>query len=199
MNAFRLRLVVSGCLALVASVPGRSAAQDAPLAVELLAGATIPVASFASGKAVGEGTGAGASFGLLFTRAGQGRRTTYFGFSQHRFPCQDAGCPADGRYVATGLNAGFRFTLLRKGIVWPWVGLGALTTRVESPGIPASPTGVSKLGFGGEAGFGLYIGAGRSVALNPAVRFANVGVRLPGDEPLTMRYLVGSLAVVLAF
>lgn len=146
---------------------------------------------------------------LLITATGQGRRTTYVGFSQHRFGCVDAGCPADGEYVATGLNAGFRFKLLDRGPVLPWISIGGLTTRVESPGVTGIPTvlgaqgvgspGVGSLGYGAEAGVGLYIGAGRAIALDPQVRFATVGVDLPGQQRLTLRTVVTSLALVLAF
>jgi len=191
--------IALGTLALIAALPGAASAQDAPLALEVLGGGSVPVASFASGTGVGEGTTAGAGFGVLFTLTGQGRRTTYFGFGQHRFGCADAGCHGDGSYVATGLNAGFRFKLLNRGSVLPWVSLGGLTTRVESPGMFGSPPGVSDLGYGGEAGAGVYIGAGRTVALNPQVRFATVGVDLPGERRLTLRYVVAAVSLVLAF
>ena len=188
-----------GILALAAGLPLAAAAQDAALAVEVLGGASVPVGSVASGDNVGEGTDAGASFGVLLTMSGRGRRTTYFGFSQHRFGCTAAGCPADGSYVATGLDAGLRFNVINRGSVLPWLGVGALTTRVETPELPGSPSGVSSLGFGGEASAGLYIGAGHAVAVNPQVRYASVGVDLPGDQRLTLRYWVAAVTLVLAF
>jgi hypothetical protein len=186
-------------LATAGALPVAAGAQDASLAVEVLGGGAVPVASFASGDAVGEGTDTGASLGVRFTMTGQGRRTTYLGFGQHRFGCVAAGCPTDGSYVATGVEAGFRIKLLQRGSVLPWVSLGGLTTRVESPGLPQSPSGVSSLGYGGEAGAGLYIGAGHAVAVNPQVRFATVGVDLPGQRRLTLRYVVATVGLVLAF
>ena len=194
----RLSIVIA-TLAVAVALPVAAGAQDASLAVEVLGGGAVPVASFASGDAVGEGTDTGASFGVLFTMTGRGRRTTYFGFGQHRFGCVDAGCPTDGSYVATGLDAGFRIKLLQRGSVLPWVSLGGLTTRVESPGLPGSPSGVSSLGYGGAAGAGLYIGSGHAVALNPQVRFATVGVDLPGQSRMTLRYVVATVGLVLAF
>lgn len=206
-----LRLLpVLGAVALAPVLPASLMGQDASLAVEVLGGASVPVASFNLGTAVGEGTSFGPSFGVLLTLTGVGRRTTYVGFSQHRFGCVDAGCPQDGEYVATGMNAGFRFTLVRSGPVRPWLSVGGFTTRVESPGVHGmhtgagspssdSPAGVSSLGYGAEAGVGLYIGAGRAVALDPQVRFATVGVDLPGEQRLTLRTVVASLALVLAF
>ena len=209
LRPFRLFLAL-GAAVLAAATPSSVLAQDASLALEILGGASIPVASFASGTGVGEGTTAGPSFGVLLTQTGVGRRTTYVGFSQHRFGCVDAGCPSDGDYVATGVNLGFRFALFRSGPVLPWISVGGLTARVESPGVHRTPTGtashsfdspagVSSLGYGAEAGVGLYIGAGRSIALDPQVRFANVGVDLPGEQRLTLRTVVVSLALVLAF
>ena len=193
------RSLALGVLVLALATPGRSAAQDAALAVEVLGGASVPVASFASGLGLGEGTETAPSFGVLFTMTGQGHRTTYFGFGQHRFGCVDAGCPSGGQYVATGLDVGFRIKLIEKGSVLPWLSVGGLTTRVEFPGLSGGPRGVSSLGYGGEAGAGLYIGAGRSFALNPQVRFATVGVDLPDQGRLTLRYVVASLGLVLAF
>jgi hypothetical protein len=167
--------------------------------MEVLGGVSVPVASFASGQGIGEGNASGPSFGVRFTTSGVGRRTNYFGFSQHRFDCAAAGCPVGGSYVATGLDAGFRITLAKLGGVLPWASVGGLTTRVESQGLPGSPSGVSSLGYGGEAGAGLYIGAGHAVALNPQVRFSTVRVDLPGGHPLTLRYVVAAVGVVLAF
>lgn len=205
-----LLLVALGAMAPVVATPASVVAQDASLAVEILGGASIPVYSFASGTGVGEGTAAGPSFGVLLTQTGRGLRTNYVGFSQHRFGCTEAGCPAEGEYVATGVNLGIRIKLLSRGPVLPWISIGGLTTRVESPGVHPTPTGgggqghdspagVSSLGYGAEAGVGLYIGAGRAIALDPQVRFATVGVDLPGAQRLTLRTVVASLALVLAF
>lgn len=190
-------LALAGLLASL--VPSSARAQASPLVVEVRGGASSSVAHFRSGTRVGEGVGSGASFGVDFILSGRGRRSTYVGFSQHRFDCVNAGCETGGRYVATGLDGGFRLSLCTRCLVSPWVRLGALTTRVESGGLPGSPAGVSRLGFGGEAGIGVYIGARRAVALNPGLRFAAVNTELPGGALLRMRYAVLDVGLALAF
>lgn len=185
--------------ALLVALPAGGAAQDASLALEVLGAAAIPTGTFASGTGVGEGTGTGASVGVLLTMTGRSRRTTYVGFSQHRFSCQEAGCPSGEAYVATGVQAGLRVRLVQGGALRPWVSFGGLTTKVETPGATGSSAGVSKLGYGGEAGAGLYIGAGHAVAVNPNVRYSAVAVDMPGGSRLNMRYFVAGLTLVLAF
>ena len=173
-------------------------AQGAPLTVEARVGAAVPVSSFSGGDGVGEGATSGAGFGVEVTLGG-GWRSGYAGFSQLRFGCRDAGCPPGARYVATGVNAGVRVALAPGAKVIPWVGLGALTTRVESPGVRGSPEGVSELGFGAEAAAGLWLRASRYVAVTPAVRVARVGTDLPGGERLSLRYAVLDVGLVLTF
>jgi hypothetical protein len=141
----------------------------------------------------------GASLSVDFTLSGKGRRSTYIGFSQDRFGCVDAGCALGGSFVATGMNAGFRFSLRTRGGVIPWIRVGALTTRVESEGVPGSPAGTSKLAYGGDAGFGVYVGAWNFVAINPGLRIAAVNTALPGGALLRMRYAVLDLGLALAF
>lgn len=192
------RLVLAGLVVAVAA-PCATAAQAAPLVVEVRGGTAAPVAPFRSGTRVGEGAGSGASFGVDFILSGEGRRSTYLGFSQHRFNCADAGCPRSGRFVATGLDAGFRFSLCSRCSVSPWMRVGGLTTRMESPGLPGSSKGVSRLAFGGEAGIGIYFGAWRSIALDPGLRFAAVNTELPGGALLRLRYVVLDLGLALAF
>jgi hypothetical protein len=189
-------LVLAGLLA--SASPSAVGAQASPL-VEVRGGASSSVAHFRSGTRIGEGVGSGASFGVDFILSGKGRRSTYLGFSQHRFGCANAGCAAGHQFVATGLDGGFRFGLCTKCLVSPWVRFGALTTRVESGGLPGSPAGVSRLAFGGEAGIGVYIGAQRAVALNPGLRFAAVNTTLPGGALLRMRYAVLDVGLALAF
>lgn len=198
----RYSAAVSAALAALAlaTAPARLHAQGAALSVEWRGGVAVPLASFADGSEVGEGTGAGPAFGVeVAFRGGQGRRTLYAGFSQLRFGCDAAGCPAGEPYVATGVNAGLRLTLLPSHRVLPWIGVGALTTRVESPGVRGSPPGVSTLGYGGEISAGLYLSVGRSVAFTPSVRFTGAGTELAGGAPLSLRYLVADLGLVLAF
>ncbi len=179
--------------------PTTASAQAAPLVLEIQGGASIPVGSLRSGSGPAEGTSAGPSFGVDFALSGSGRRTTFVGFSQHRFGCGAAGCASGGQYVATGLDVGTRVSLFTLGSVIPWIRLGAVTTRVEMPATAMTPSGVSSLGFGGDLGFGVFLGASRAIALNPAVRFTAVNSGLPGGGVLRMRYLVADLSLVLAF
>ncbi len=179
--------------------PSAVDAQSAPLVLEVHGGGAVPTGSFSHGAAVGEGTSAGVTYGVDLALAGRGRRALYFGFGQHRFPCADAGCARGERYVATGFDAGLRFQLRMRGSVQPWVRVGVVTTRVEVPGLPTVAAGVSRLGVGGEGGFGVLIGAASAVAISPGVRYAAVNTTLPGGATLRMRYLLVDLTLVLAF
>jgi hypothetical protein len=185
--------------ATIALLPTLATAQAAPLVVEVRSGASVPVADLAGGTDPGEGVTTGASFGVDFAVSGRGRRTLYAGFSQHRFACADAGCDEGGRFVATTLDLGFRFSLVTRGPVIPWVRLGGITMRMETPGLPDSPAGVSDRGYGGEVGAGLYLGAWNAVAFNPGVRFTTVRTTLPGGAKLGMRFVVADLGLSLAF
>lgn len=179
--------------------PDASLAQAAPLVVEVRAGASIPFGEFSTGSRVGEGVASGPSFGVRLAMSGSGRRTLYGGFSQNRFACEDPGCPTGSDFVATGVDAGLQVNLVTRGSIVPWLRLGGLTTRVESPGLSGSPEGVSSLGWGGEVGFGLYLGATSPVALNPGIRMVAVNTELPGGSLLRMRYIVADLGLTLAF
>lgn len=185
--------------AMAMAAPRVARAQSSPLVLEVRGGASTAVGHFRSGTRVGEGATSGPSFAVTFILSGKGRRSTYLGFSQERFACTRAGCPAGHPFVATGLNGGFRFSLCTRCSISPWIRLGALTTRVESDGLPGSPAGVSRLAFGGEVGLGVYVGAWRSVALDPGFRIAAVNTRLPGGSMLRMRYAVFDVGLVLAF
>jgi len=173
-------------------------AQGAPLTVEARSGVAVPLGSFADGTGVGEGTSAGVAFGFEVTFGGGGR-TLYAGFSQLRFGCREAGCPAGTPYVATGVDAGLRLALVTGRKVVPWVGAGGLTTRVESPGVDGSPEGTSSLGFGGEVSAGVYVGIAPGLALTPAVRLRRVGTDLPGGAALTLVHLVADVGLALTF
>lgn len=192
-------LVLSAAAAAAMAVPHVATAQSSPLVLEVRGGASSALARFRSGSGIGEGAGSGPSLEVAFILSGQGRRSTYLGFSQDRFTCARAGCPADHSFIATGVEGGFRFSLCTRCSVAPWVRIGALTTRVESAGVPGSPAGVSRLAFGGDAGLGVYLGAWRSVAFDPGFRVAAVNTRLPGGALLRMRYVVFDLGLVLAF
>jgi len=183
----------------LARAPAPVSAQESPLVVEARGGFAIPVGSFATGSEPGEGTEAGASFGVTLGLAGGGLWTPYVGFSQHRFGCEDAGCASAGRYVATGFQAGVRVIPLPGGSVLPWLSVGAITTHVEAGDLGAANAGVSELGVGGEVGVGLHIGAASQIALNPGVRLVAVNATLPDGTDLHMRYLVADVAIVISF
>ncbi len=191
-------LALAAALLALGGAPARVSAQGSPLTVEARLGAAVPVSSFADGDGAGEGATAGAGFGVEVT-LGSGWRTWYAGFSQLRFGCRDAGCPPGEPYVATGVNAGARLALAPASRVIPWVAVGVLTTRVESPGAGSSPAGISTLGWGGEVGAGLWVQATRYLAVTPGVRLARVGTELPGGARLSLRYLVADLGLALTF
>jgi hypothetical protein len=191
-------LVLAAALLAPGLEPAPLRAQGSPLTVEPRLGLAVPVSSFADGTGVGEGTTPGAGFGVEVT-LGKGRRAWYAGFSQLRFGCRDAGCAVGDAYVATGVNAGVRLALAAGRRVVPWVGAGALTTRVESPGVGASAPGVSTLGWGGELSGGLWVQVARYLAATPAVRMSRAGTELPGGTRLSLRYVVVDLGLALTF
>jgi hypothetical protein len=65
--------------------------------------------------------------------------------------------------------------------------------------MPGSPEGVSSLGWGGEVGLGVYLGATSSVSLNPGIRLVAVNTELPGGSVIHMRTIVADLGLALAF
>ena len=179
--------------------PAGAAAQSSPVMVEARGGAAVPMVDFARGTAPGEGTTAGASFGVDIAVAGGGRWTPYGGFSQHRFGCESAGCGAGGEYVATGFHSGLRFLPMPEWRVLPWLGAGVVTTHVEAGDLGPANAGSSDLGVGGEAAVGVHIGSASRIALSPSLRFVAVNARLPAGADLAMRYLVADMGVVLSF
>ncbi|GMV07437.1 MAG: hypothetical protein AMXMBFR53_37120 [Gemmatimonadota bacterium] len=185
--------------AALVSAPSPGAAQGAPLTVEARVGGVLPQGAFADGAGVGEGAAAGPVFGVEVTLLSSGWRGLYAGFSQARFGCDDAGCPTGEPYVATGVNVGLRISLLPGRRVIPWIGGGALTTRVESPGVRGDVRGISSLGYGGEVGVGLWLRTAGSLALTPSLRYARATTELPGGTSLTLRYLVADLGFALTF
>lgn len=174
-------------------------AQDSALLVEARGGVAIPVRDFADGMDPGEGATTGASFGVDFALAGGGHLTPYIGFSQHRFGCEEAGCVADGAYVATGFHAGMRFVPMPDWPVLPWLGGGVMTTHVEAEDLGSANDGLSDLGVGGEVVLGLHIGSGSRIAVSPSVRWVTVSAQLPSGIDLQMRYLVADVGVALSF
>lgn len=178
---------------------GHASAQDSPVLVEARGGAAIPIGDFANGTDPGEGATAGASFGVDIAVAGGGRWTPYVGFSQHRFGCEEAGCVADGEYVATGFHAGVRFVPMPDWTVLPWLGGGVVTSHVEAADLGPANAGLSDLGVGGEVAAGVHIGSASRIALSPAVRWVIVSARLPSGTDLGMRYLVADLGIALSF
>jgi hypothetical protein len=132
-----------------------------------------------------------------FTVAGDTRRHLHLGFHQTRFFCEGAACSSGRSTVATGLDGGVRFNLRSRGSVIPWLGAGAITSRVESAGGPEGAQLVSRLGYGGEVALGLYFfgSALSAVGLSPAVRLVAVNNRLPGGDLLRVRFAVFELGL----
>lgn len=194
--AVLLATLLAGVAALTT---GGLEAQESALVLEARGGVAVPIGSFSTGQRTGEGTSPGASFGIDFALPGGGRWTPYVGFSQHRFPCADAGCAAEGRYVATGFHGGFRLAPFPSAGVIPWLRVGAVTSHLETDGLGGPNAGRTQLGVGAEVGVGVHIGGASRFALNPAVRAVAMNTRLPGGDLLRMRYLVGDLGLALAF
>lgn len=175
------------------------AAQDPVLTVSADPGITIPFGDFSSGTDPGEGVGSGASVGVTFTLHGDGWRSWYGGFSQKRFACEGAGCSVGDDYRATDFHLGVLAVLVRRRPIQPFLKLGAVTTRVETRSLPAPDGGVSDLGFGGEAGFGVGLKPQSLITVTPSVTATRVNSTLPGGESLQMRYLTATLAIVFRF
>jgi hypothetical protein len=192
-----IRAILVAAIACTASaVPGT--AQDSPLLLEINGGAAIPSGSFADGTSAGEGTEAGAAFGVGFTVRRSDRIAFYLGFDQQHFGCEPAGCSSGGSYTATGFDLGLRFDILTGRAVVPWIRAAAITTRVETPDLPDPNTGVSELGFGGEVAVGIFLGTDW-IGVTPTVSYAFVDTDLPGGEALSMRYLTAYLGLTLPF
>jgi len=194
---FRSILPLATLLLLVGAVD--ASAQASPLVVEFRGGAAVPAFSFSDGNRPGEGVGVGASFGVEVALAQGARRSLTVGFSQHRFACEELGCPSSEPFVATGMNVGMRVNLRTTGEVIPWVRLGGRSVRVELPERDGAPAGTSKLGYGGEVGAGLYIGTFGAVAFDPGIRFTATNTELPSGDLLRLRHWVADLGFVLAF
>ncbi len=161
-------------------------------------GATIPLGDFEEGAGTGEGAEAGPVFAVGFVLPRSDRFALLLGFHQARFGCEAAGCASDGRYVATGFDAGLRLALLAGRAAVPWLSLGGVTTRVEARDLPAPNGGVSKLGWGLKAGAGIWWG-NEWIAVQPKVAWTRVDTELPGGDTLEMRYLSATLGVSFPF
>lgn len=190
--------------ALCAGASHPADAQDAPLLLEAHGGASIPLGDLRDGDGPGEGTTTGPSLSVTFGLASGGWRTIYVGFSQHRFGCEAAGCGPDGRYVATGFNAGLRIVPIPRGPVVPWLAVGVITTRVETGDLAATPqgapdAGVSELGFGGQAGVGALVRLSQSLGWSVAGTLSSVGSKLPGGASLPLRYVTAHTGITLLF
>ena len=192
-------LALALSLVLAVASPTFVAAQEAGLAIEVAGGFAIPVSSLSSGTGVGEGVSAGPSLGVSFVSARSERVDLRIGFTQHRFGCSEAGCADPDEYVVTGLNLGLRASLFPGGPVDPWLSAALITSRAETPGLPAPNDGVSSTAFGAEVGTGLAIVAGRAVSLRPGVAWAFANPELPGSDELALRYLTTHLVIEIRF
>lgn len=204
MSSTPRALLLTGAAVLLSVWAAPAAAQDAPLVLEVHGGVAIPFGDLADGSGPGMGTSRGSSLALTFALPGDGWRTLYAGFSQHRFGCAAAGCDAEGRYVATGFNVGLRIVPVNRGPLIPWIRLGAITTRVETGDLAATPSaaadaGVSGLGFGGEAGVGIFVRLGPSVGWSATGLVSSVSTELAGGSSLPMRYFTAHTGLSLTF
>ncbi|HZD06339.1 MAG TPA: hypothetical protein VE173_15620 [Longimicrobiales bacterium] len=205
----RPHLVLVGLVGLVglgALATARACEGQAPLALEVQGGASIPVGPFTRGPRLEGSLDAAPAFGLYFTLRRNRWVGLYAGFSQLRFGCRDDGCTAGGALVSTAWEVGGHLRT-SPGPWGPWIRLGLVLTRVESdyPAFAADGVGaasthqVSDLGVGGELGVGWRIGLTDGVGVNPGVRYAQLDSRLDRDAVLRMRYWVVDLGVVLGF
>lgn len=200
----RILMVVA---ALVAGIVAPAVAQDAPLILEIHGGAAIPFGDLAEGAEAGTGTDTGPTLAVRFAFPGGGWRTLYVGFSQHRFECHAEGCVPDDiyrdRYVATGFNVGLRVVPVRSHRVTPWIGVGAITTHVETRAASVIPEnidrGVSDLGFGLEGGAGLSVHLGGSFAWSAAGLASWVDSTLPNGSTLPLRFVSVQTGITLLF
>lgn len=205
--ALRRTLVLLGFAGLLATAATPGVAQDAPLILEVHGGLAIPLGDLAEGTDAGTGTDAGSTLAVRFAFPSAGWRTLYAGFSQHRFECHAGGCPPDGlyrdRYVATGFNVGLRVVPVRSSRVTPWIGVGGITTRVETRAPSAiredTDRGVSDLGFGVEGGAGLSVRLGGSLAWSAAALASWVDTTLPNGANLPLRFVSAQTGVTLLF
>ncbi len=179
------------------------AAQSSPLALELSAGAAYPLGSFRSGAQGGAQLERAPTFGLRIVRWGGGGWGQYLGFSQHRFDCAAELCPLTG-HVLTAWDAGVAWTLGRHA----WLRAGLTTGRAERCRAAGELQGeegeagacaLSSLGVGAEAGAGLVLGLGGTIALGPAVRYGWLDTRYPEGGRVRARWLAVELGLSLGF
>lgn len=204
MASQRILIVVA---ALVAGTVAPAVAQEAPLTLEIHGGAAIPFGDLAEGGEAGTGTDPGPTLAVRFALASTGWRTLYAGFSQHRFECRAEGCPPDDlyrdRYVATGFNVGLRIVPVRSRRITPWIGIGGITTRVETRAPSAIPEDidreVSDLGFGVEGGVGLSVRLGGSFDWSAAGLASWVDTTLPNGSSLPLRFVSVQTGITLLF
>jgi hypothetical protein len=181
-----------------AAIAGSAAAQDTPLLLDVTGGVGIPVSSFADGDGPGEGAEPGVAFGVGFTLPRSDRFALYLGFDQQRFGCEAAGCAEGGTFVATGFDLALRFALLTGHQAIPWIRVGGIATRVETRDLPEPDRGVSDLGWGGEAAFGVYVGWSW-IAVHPMVTYSTVDARLTGGSTMGLRYVTPYLGISFPF
>lgn len=178
-----------------------AAGQISPLTLELRMGGSVPLEEFRETKAEWPGAaGEGFSFGLDFSYAPRWWFAPYVGFSQMRFSCPAGGCGRETDLVSTGFDAGARI-VLHPGRIAPWLRAGFLTYRVEglAPGVGGTREVVSDRSAGFEAGAGVALRIRPNLVLSPGVRYARMSPGFDGLGPLTMRYLVADVGLVLGF
>lgn len=178
-----------------------AAAQISPLSVQLRVGGSVPVEEFRETTPEWPGgAGEGLSFGLDFSYAPRWWFVPYIGFSQMRFSCPAAGCGRETDLVSTGIDVGARI-VFHPGRIAPWFRGGLISYRVEgtAPALVGAAEVVSDRSVGFEAGGGVAIRIRPNLVLAPGLRYAETSPDFDGLGPLSMRYLVADVGLVLGF
>ena len=174
------------------------------LQMELNAGASVPVGTFAGAQGWEAEASSDASFGVHFALT-SGHLGYRVGFSEHRFTCSPAGCGEETNLVSTAWDVGVRVNLRTSGVV-PWLQIGVIAALVEadlatldSGGASTTERRESDRGWGYEVGGGLLIPLASRFGVNPGVRYGRVDPEFESRGVLRERYLVVDIGFVLGF
>jgi hypothetical protein len=202
-TVIRLGGIFLGLLLSLGSVlsPTALSGQEGSFAFQMRGGVSAPVMAFRDGARGWEGgAGRGSSFGLGFTVPLPGPTGGYFGFSQHRFRCDESVCPAGEKWVSTGFDLGLRLVLGSRRLR-PWLQAGLHTHRVEGrilEGVTVVDV-VSDGGAGFEAGGGILVQIGNRMSLSPGLRYGGGRVSFSRQPSLRLQYLLADLGLVVGF
>lgn len=198
MRPVRIPLLVLVAVCGVAAASALSA-QERP-AVEVRAGAVVPMGGFRDGLVAATQLRSGPSFTVFLSIPRRERSTILLGFGQQHLGCSGSACGGAGTLVSTSWNAGMRW-FFRPGRVGPWVRAALLLDRSEATFLEdgSSVRRASYLGIGAEVGAGVAYDIRERIRLLPGVRLAAIDTRFPDFGPLRMRYAVADVAVVFSF